>query len=1355
MFRKIVLSVSVCIFLLLSFDDLHGADISITEVKTLDENGNVKSSFDISQDKKIGFSIEVYKETDVGTVQFYYYVNDPDGKQVLYQTGNTIPGKAGSGGSTLKGIAIADFYTKNGVYTFLGVAFVSGASYSKRAYFTITGETTEMPDIDLYLPARGQHVPFESLQFQWGNVGAVKYRITVDDDIGFANPFWQSETYNTSINYPRNPTDPRQKLSAGIQYWWKVDGLNSKGEVVYETKEPFSFYVTEPQGIHDLGIIKIDVKPQKPVRGDRLDIKVEVKNTGSFTEMVNPPQIFIDGVLLRVYYTMQIINLPASQSKVYSYLYKIPENLSESKESINITAVINLKDNNTQNNMRTKTLFLYKPKKKFDLAIKEIKGIPDKVYVGERIPIQVVVMEKEIKELKNIWIELEVDGRIQKEKIKKLLKNKEESVVFNWIPAEAKTYNIKIEAPIRYRNYSDRNPADNFRTILKRVVVKEEISVLPEEKPKKEKEKTEKPVLIPPIKPQMPQPITANSTLNLAYKWLDFEKSYTQYLMSHPDETPYAMWREYVKIAKDIIKNKRNQALEDAIRDLKEIAIKIKGGRVSTEGLNKEELEKLVIQKGKELKRALEKARIANEFSEVEWSRIDVIQKIKDAIISEIMAKTLPTPAAVVLNIQTVIDAGDFLIRMGPPTIKATTANVKMFLVLKDYYKVLAKLSKLVSTEKKKEETIPEKINFITLFGEIFPNILEDIWTDIEKTVKDLSKFELDLGKDKNLYDIIDTLLKGNKDKKGNSLLKTKFEKIYDGRSYLIARNKATNDEVVVKKEGIIEGGERKAFEKAVDYMNITEEVIKNLKRDIRFYKKVMDDYSFGLSVYDIGTNITSGGITALKQIVLNSSGLGTVATADSIVGKIGQIRAVVRYLLINSIRLKIISNLKSAERLLSNIGKNSKYKDIEKSLIASVISVSQAAAFHEIALNYVDKTAIDKIADSLYRGNLNEIKKFYNGLTEKEKRELLMPVVPDSEKYIILSALIVKQITGDIHKDIDNWKSKFLREKHLNQNHRFKNGLKLDLAYNISCNSVGYAKLFGKERVLGVVSDKRPNIPPTITLNYPSNKYTTTGPSVEFKWTGYIGDTLNYTIFIDDDREVFKSPVVKKNLGAQNTFTSKNLKFGKKYYWAVEITDGKDTVRSEVRWFKIKTPELKITYPTKSTKNWGGKIAGTGAIPGYIVKVFIYTNKEHEQGMAKVSKDGSWKLDRAYPTKGTTNKIYAKMFNNKGKLICTSKKVSVKLKKEEKFEITYPKFSTRNWNKKVKGVGAIPGYTVKVYIKTKKEYEQGIANVYSNGTWELNKTWPTKGTTNKIYAKMFNKKGKLVKKSNTVKIKY
>jgi L-rhamnose mutarotase len=104
------------------------------------------------------------------------------------------------------------------------------------------------------------------------------------------------------------------------------------------------------------------------------------------------------------------------------------------------------------------------------------------------------------------------------------------------------------------------------------------------------------------------------------------------------------------------------------------------------------------------------------------------------------------------------------------------------------------------------------------------------------------------------------------------------------------------------------------------------------------------------------------------------------------------------------------------------------------------------------------------------------------------------------------------------------------------------------------------------------------------------------------------------------------------------------------------------------------------------------------------------------------------------------------------------SQKVSIEFESSESkedfdFRITYPTNNQKNWNKKVKGKcsAEYKGYKVKVYIKTDKEYLQGEAIVNKYGKWSINKTWPTKGTKNTIFAELYNKKGKKVATSNKV----
>ncbi|MBI4229033.1 MAG: hypothetical protein HY693_04840 [Deltaproteobacteria bacterium] len=86
-------------------------------------------------------------------------------------------------------------------------------------------------------------------------------------------------------------------------------------------------------------------------------------------------------------------------------------------------------------------------------------------------------------------------------------------------------------------------------------------------------------------------------------------------------------------------------------------------------------------------------------------------------------------------------------------------------------------------------------------------------------------------------------------------------------------------------------------------------------------------------------------------------------------------------------------------------------------------------------------------------------------------------------------------------------------------------------------------------------------------------------------------------------------------------------------------------------------------------------------------------------------------------------------------------------------FKITYPSNDMLGWNYSVRGEGALPGGEIRVYIRTDRDYLQGTASIHKDGSWELRKTRPTKGTKNTIFAKAYDKNGNFISVSNEVHV--
>jgi hypothetical protein len=101
----------------------------------------------------------------------------------------------------------------------------------------------------------------------------------------------------------------------------------------------------------------------------------------------------------------------------------------------------------------------------------------------------------------------------------------------------------------------------------------------------------------------------------------------------------------------------------------------------------------------------------------------------------------------------------------------------------------------------------------------------------------------------------------------------------------------------------------------------------------------------------------------------------------------------------------------------------------------------------------------------------------------------------------------------------------------------------------------------------------------------------------------------------------------------------------------------GIDPVQSDEAFF--------IEYPSTETANWDGVVSGHGAIKGQVIKVFIKTNMEYLQGKAEVSHDGTWRLMTTWPTLGTVNVVYAKMFDQSGNQTAVTPFVEIVVRRE------------------------------------------------------------------------------------------
>ncbi|OGS22445.1 MAG: hypothetical protein A2252_01245 [Elusimicrobia bacterium RIFOXYA2_FULL_39_19] len=334
---SILLTVAICFM----FAASAGA-VSITAVQTLDSAFMQRTTY--SNTETITFKIAIYNDTFSSTVNFKFYVYDPNGAQVFYQDGNSMPGTIGMGGTELRNIPMS-FYTKPGNYKFKGEAITAeGVTVSNTAMFNITSS-----NISLTYPYDGaRDILAQPLIFSWSGSGATKYKIHVGDNASFYRPLWTSESYTTQIEYPRDPSDQMAKLKSGPVYYWKVDGLDSMDRVVAETRSPFSFTIKDATVMSsDLAVSDIILDERTTV--DALMLGVLIKNLGNKTESNTSLDLVIVGG--NIVPSQSINTIEASDTKTVVFNCG-----SLTGEAVTVSATLNIFDDNPKNNILTKVI---------------------------------------------------------------------------------------------------------------------------------------------------------------------------------------------------------------------------------------------------------------------------------------------------------------------------------------------------------------------------------------------------------------------------------------------------------------------------------------------------------------------------------------------------------------------------------------------------------------------------------------------------------------------------------------------------------------------------------------------------------------------------------------------------------------------------------------------------------------------------------------------------------------------------------------------------------------------------------------------------------------------------------------
>lgn len=325
----------------------RAAAVDIRAAYVTDSLGSRRATF--SSTERISLRAEVYNPSASDRIDFVFTVYDAPGIKVLEHAGNSIPGSVGNGGSAVSDIHISKFYKTPGSYVYelkvneIRSGAVADSKTSRAAFFVYS------PILTLsYPPNNAANLADNPLVFRWAGSGAVKYRISVDDDMAFYNTLFSAETFDTSYSYPQNPADIRQRLKGSQNYYWKVEGLDAFGNVIATSQQPFVFTIKDTaasQISRDIGIIAISIEPLDETS---VLIKVEIKNLGARGESNIPVSLFVDGLAVG---TFRIEFLNAGQSATADFRAAKPKS-----EKFIVTAAHNFIDDTPANNILTLTL---------------------------------------------------------------------------------------------------------------------------------------------------------------------------------------------------------------------------------------------------------------------------------------------------------------------------------------------------------------------------------------------------------------------------------------------------------------------------------------------------------------------------------------------------------------------------------------------------------------------------------------------------------------------------------------------------------------------------------------------------------------------------------------------------------------------------------------------------------------------------------------------------------------------------------------------------------------------------------------------------------------------------------------
>jgi hypothetical protein len=345
--RRLVLLLALAALLGPAAGGARAALLSPQSVSVLGSDGAPRTTF--SSNETVGFTQTVFNGVaSAGRTAFQFEVLAPNGNTSFRHTGNTVPGSVGNASARIAGIAISGFYQGPGTYTLRATATLDGTAVVQTQAFTLSS-----PNILLIYPPNGSTgLTDNPLTFQWYSSGASTYRISVGDNPSVYNPILVETTAAgaSTFTYPQNPSDARQKLTAGQIYYWKIEGLDANGNVVAASQVPFSFGVATVSLTRDLAVSGLEAAGS-PDSAGAIPFTITVKNQGTTTETGIPLKFTIGGLPA----PNTPIELPAmmpGDEKSYNVTGTIP---SDQAQGLAI-ACLTIFDDTVANNCKTLTV---------------------------------------------------------------------------------------------------------------------------------------------------------------------------------------------------------------------------------------------------------------------------------------------------------------------------------------------------------------------------------------------------------------------------------------------------------------------------------------------------------------------------------------------------------------------------------------------------------------------------------------------------------------------------------------------------------------------------------------------------------------------------------------------------------------------------------------------------------------------------------------------------------------------------------------------------------------------------------------------------------------------------------------